>query len=218
MAEKVLKTRIRLRSGVTSALEASEEILLKGEIVIDTEANKMKCGDGLHRWSELPFMGADDAEIRNLIAEQEDNCYLLVAEGADTDTNKLATIAEPKKGDIAIVKRKIADTDKYTHTTYIYDTEWRAADGNYDASNVYFDNDLTYTAAIGVLAKPTSSATLPAKGKTVKEVISSILAKEDPAAVATQPSESIASSNLALSNSVLHDTQEALLIYDTAII
>lgn len=196
MAEKVLQTRIRLRSGVTSALEASEEILLKGEIVIDTEANKMKCGDGLHTWSELPFMGADDAEIRALIAEQEDNCYLLVAEVADTDTNKLATIADPKKGDIAIVKRMIADTGKYTHTTYIYDTEWRAADGNYDASNVYFDNDLTYTAAIGVLAKPASSATLPAKGKTVKEVISSILAKEDPAAVATQPSAAITSSNI----------------------
>ena len=51
-------------------------------------------------------------------------------------------------------------------------------DGNYDASNVYFDADLTYTAGIGVLAAPTGSATLAAKGKSVKEVLASILAKE----------------------------------------
>lgn len=83
-----------------------------------------------------------------------------------------------QQGDMAVVETVI-DKDKKSYTAYIYDDgAWKAMDGNYDASNVYFDADLTYTAGIGVLAAPTGSATLAAKGKSVKEVLASILAKE----------------------------------------
>lgn len=72
-----------------------------------------------------------------------------------------------------------ADGTKKSYTAYVYDEgAWKAMDGNYDAGNVYFGEDLTYTAGIGVLAAPTGSATLQAKGKSVKEVLASILAKE----------------------------------------
>ena len=70
------------------------------------------------------------------------------------------------------------DGSKKSYTAYIYDGAWKAMDGNYDASNVYFGEDLTYTVAIGTLAKPNGSGTLSAKGKSVKEVLASILAKE----------------------------------------
>lgn len=65
-------------------------------------------------------------------------------------------------------------------------------DGNYNAENVYFNDDLTYTKAIGELpAVPSSgSATLSAKDKNVKEVLASILAKKAQPSV-TQPSVSI---------------------------
>ena len=83
-----------------------------------------------------------------------------------------------QQGDMGVVETVI-DKDKKSYTAYIYDDgAWKAMDGNYDASNVYFDADLTYTAGIGVLAAPTGSATLAAKGKSVKEVLASILAKE----------------------------------------
>jgi hypothetical protein len=51
-------------------------------------------------------------------------------------------------------------------------------DGNYSAENVIFDSDLTYTKSIGVLADPGSAgkATLTAKGKSLEEVLKSILA------------------------------------------
>ncbi|WP_291627930.1 hypothetical protein [Clostridium sp.] len=55
-------------------------------------------------------------------------------------------------GDIAIVKSLIAD-NKYQYTAYVYDAKtkaWAAMDGNYNATNIYFDNDLTITANIGV--------------------------------------------------------------------
>ena len=52
-------------------------------------------------------------------------------------------------------------------------------DGNYNAENVYFAEDLTYTKQIGELpAVPASgAATLSAKGKNIKTVLSSILAQ-----------------------------------------
>ena len=89
------------------------------------------------------------------------------------------------------VVETVINGDKKSYTAYIYDDNvWKAMDGNYDASNVYFDTDLTYTAGIGVLAAPSGSATLAAKGKSVKEVLASILAKETNP-TATKPSVSI---------------------------
>lgn len=52
-------------------------------------------------------------------------------------------------------------------------------DGNYSAKNVYFNQDLTATASIGVVTIPTTgSATIPAAGKSLQDVLASILAKE----------------------------------------
>ena len=51
-------------------------------------------------------------------------------------------------------------------------------DGNYRADNVYFDDDITYTVAIGTLAKPSGSAKFSAKGKNVEQVLSSLMAQE----------------------------------------
>lgn len=102
--------------------------------------------------------------------------------GAQAQFTQAASVGElpsnAQQGDMGVVETVI-DKDKKSYTAYIYDDgAWKAMDGNYDASNVYFDADLTYTAGIGVLAAPTGSATLAAKGKSVKEVLASILAKE----------------------------------------
>ena len=51
-------------------------------------------------------------------------------------------------------------------------------DGNYRADNVYFDDDITYTVAIGTLAQPSGSAKFAAKGKNVEQVLSSLMAQE----------------------------------------
>lgn len=94
-------------------------------------------------------------------------------------------------GDIGIVKVLIVN-DKCEYTAYVYDGEnWAAMDGNYSAENVYFKNDLTYTADIGVLTVPASgSGELAAAGKSVKDVFASILAKEENPEV-TEPSLTI---------------------------
>ena len=115
----------------------------------------------------------------------------LGAQAKFTQANSVSELpAVAQQGDMGVVETVI-NGDKKSYTAYIYDDNvWKAMDGNYDASNVYFDTDLTYTAGIGVLAAPSGSATLAAKGKSVKEVLASILAKEAYPS-ATKPSVSI---------------------------
>lgn len=100
-------------------------------------------------------------------------------------------------GDILIIKNKIGnDTNKYQHTAYVfYNNEWTAMDGNYDAENVYFDEDLIVTTKVGTITSLTNGqATLAAKGKNLKQVLSSLLAKQAEPTV-TQPSATISLKN-----------------------
>ena len=105
--------------------------------------------------------------------------------GAQAQFTQAASVGElpsnAQQGDMGVVVSAIDGDDgsKKSYTAYVYDEgAWKAMDGNYDAGNVYFDADLTYTAAIGVLSAPAGSGTIQAKGKSVKEVLASILAKE----------------------------------------
>ena len=183
MAEKTLTTQIILRNGTTSEWKASEKILKKGEVGIDTVKNEIRIGDGINKWGDLKIAGGDQAAIEKLIKDAEDKVTVIPAENNVDDTTALAGIKGASQGDMAIIKRAIDDPAKsnshMSHTAYVYSgTEWCAMDGNYNADNVYFDDDITYTVAIGTLAKPSGSAKLDAKGKSVKQVFSSLMAQE----------------------------------------
>lgn len=193
---KTLSTQIILRNGTTSEWEASTKILKKGEVGIDTTKNEIRIGDGEHTWKDLKIAGADQAAIQALIDQAEDKVTVVQA-GDGTIDEALATIATPSQGDMAIIEQKFgdvarADGSRTSRTAYSYDgKKWCAMDGNYNAENVYFDGDLTYTAPIGVMTVPSSGAgTISAAGKNVKEVLASILAEEKNP-VTTQPSASV---------------------------
>lgn len=92
-----------------------------------------------------------------------------------------------KEGNIAIVKRLIVAADaereteaRYSYTAYAYNGEaWAAMDGNYNAENVYFNDDITFTANIGALtlASGKTKGTYESKGKSLEEVLKGIMAK-----------------------------------------
>ena len=196
MANKTLSTQIILRNGTTTEWEASSKILKKGEVGIDTTKNEIRIGDGEHTWKNLKIAGADQAAIQALIDQAEDKVTVVQA-GDGTIDEALATIAAPSQGDMAIIEQKFgdvarADGSRTSRTAYSYDgKKWCAMDGNYNAENVYFDSDLTYTAPIGVKTVPSSgSGTISAAGKNVKEVLASILAEEKNP-VTTQPAASV---------------------------
>ena len=63
-------------------------------------------------------------------------------------------------------------------------------DGNYNAENVYFDEDLLTTTAIGTITLKNGQATIPTAGKNLKEVFNTIFVKEKNPST-TQPSVSV---------------------------
>lgn len=162
-----LKTKILIRNDSTEKWEAVKDtaVLGKGEMGVEFSAagTKVKIGDGTSTWAQLPYFGGEEAHHYSVESDEALNAI---------PTEELAV------GDTAIVKKQITG-DKYSYTAYVWNgTAWSACDGNYNAENVYFAEDLTYTANIGVLTVPSSgSGEIAATGKNIKEVLASILAK-----------------------------------------
>lgn len=170
MPEKIIQSRIQFLNDTAEALAAQgESIPKKGEPVYENDTRKLKIGDGATKLADLKYFGGDSAKHFDVVptdGEEDVAAITRVVAGAEIHT-----------GDTAIVKREIT-TGKTSYTAYVYDGEWKAMDGNYRADNVYFDDDITYTVAIGTLAKPSGSAKFNAKGKNVEQVLSSLMAQE----------------------------------------
>lgn len=193
MAEtKTLNVRLQQRWATAAEWAASTLILLSGEMAIESDTGKFKFGDGEHTFSQIPnYAGIQQSDLDAI----EDTCHVVNSiEERDALTKK--------KGDIAVVKTLIGtDTDKYSMTAYMCSPDaegnlvWQALDGNYDASNVYFDSDLTYTTSVGALklGSGKNSDTYAAKGKSLEEVIKRIMA-ETIAPTISQPSYSMSAS------------------------
>lgn len=201
MAKKEIITQIMLRSDVESNWNQVAETFIpaRGEpcVTLDGEnKGQIKIGDGVTPWGQLSYSGISTEQIEALIAASADSVTVVPSSTGDDITDITAVILEPKKGDIAIVKKLITG-DKYSYTTYIYDgSKWEAADGNYDATNVYFAQDLVITANIGVQTIDASgSKTLETTGKNVKQVFDMIVAQEKNPTV-TQPTAQINSNNI----------------------
>ena len=178
MADKTLQTRIKLRTDILKNWESENPILLKGEPAVvllvgatDTDyvGAKLKIGDGEHKFSELKYVGGDDIQV-----------FESTTSIADAVNNKTVN-----HGDICILKTLIAE-DKYEYTAYIYnstsqaysESNWKAMDGNYSADNIYFDSDFTLAGDYSSIGNLKSGSTLSAKGKSLSEVMTSILTKQ----------------------------------------
>lgn len=188
MATTSFNTRIVLRNDSTAKwLENKDQVLLKGELGVEFEADgdvKIKIGDGAKTWEQLEYFGGASA------------AQVFQAESANA-AGDIAAItvavgdAKLQSGDFAIVSHDIDGTHK-SYTAYVYDGEsWKAMDGNYDASNVYFGDNITMAGSysqIGNLTKTQNgTATFNVKGKSVAEAFTQIFSKRLQPGTPTQP-------------------------------
>ena len=193
MPEKILKTRILLRNDETANwLKHQNTVLGQGEAGVEFLANgktKIKIGDGVKKWSELPYVDGED-----IVKEQ---IFQIEAQAEQEDLTAIANAvgdAVLQSGDIAIIKRVIA-SEKYEYTAYVYNgISWCAMDGNYNAENVYFDKDLVTTSAVGNITLTNGQATIAAAGKNLKQVFDTIFVKEKNPTI-TQPSVGVTLGN-----------------------
>lgn len=137
-----------MRQDTAENWESNNPILKGGELgfeIGETAADtKIKMGDGTTPWNDLDYMYNVEDILANI--PQGESVYTV----AD-----LAEIEAPVNGDMAIVTKTVSG-DKVSRTAYIYDgkvSDWAALDGNYNASNVYFDADFTITAPIGTVTQ-----------------------------------------------------------------
>ena len=186
-----LTTRIILRNDSTANWLANEnQVLLKGEVGIEFLANgkvKMKIGDGTSPWKSLAYFGGDEGHVfeATVSAGANHNSAITTAVGTTSVS----------KGDVSIIKEEIIDTSNealkakldagtieqvYQYTAYVYNgTAWVAMDGNYNAENVYFDEDFTFTTKIGTVQTLTNGSTkVEAAGKNLKQFLAGLFAKE----------------------------------------
>lgn len=182
MTTKTLKTTIIMRNDTAENWSTKHPILAKGEFGVENDTNKFKIGDGVTAWDELGYAGADETQINSLIAAAEDNFTEVVPNDSETDAQAIArVITAPSKGDITVVKRTFGG-DKQSYTGYVYNgTAWGAMDGNYNANNVYLDDDIkmagNYTQVGNLTKTQNGTATFATKGKSIAEALTDIFSK-----------------------------------------
>lgn len=190
-----LNTRIIMRNDTAENWTTKNPTLSKGEFGVENDTNKFKIGDGATAWADLDYAGADESVIKSIINENRDACsYVDLTDGQD-DAAGLATITAPKQGDTAIVRKAIDDTHK-SYTAYVYNgTAWAAMDGNYNASNVYLDADITmagnYTQVGNLTKTQNGTKTFATKGKSVAEAFTEIFSKRLQPTITANPEVSL---------------------------
>lgn len=184
-----LNTKIVLRNDTAANWELHNPQLLAGETGVETDTGYFKIGDGEHQWNDLAY--ANKFESTPTAAH-----YEAIATEEQSDEQAIAAAlqaagAEAKLDDVAVVKRLI-NGDKYQHTAYVFNgTGWAAMDGNYNAENVYFDENITITTAVGNIGLTNGSGEIPAAGKNLKQVFEALWTKENYNPSVTNPSISL---------------------------
>lgn len=146
--------------------------MLKGEPGIEFLKDgsiRMKIGDGVSPWKSL----------RYACGSQQKTFQIKVPYG----TEHLTAIEREingfciSSGDVAVVKENL--DNKYFYTAYVYDgVKWLATSGNYNAKNIYFDENLVFTKSLGAIEVPEGqSVTVPTKGKSFFDLIQLITRK-----------------------------------------
>lgn len=112
------------------------------------------------------------------------NHFILTIENINASTHsdliqETVDNIDNQSGDIIIIKDKI-NNNKWQYTAYVFDNnKWYAMDGNYNAENVYFKEDLITTTEIGNISLFNGKGVIAAAGKNLKEVFETIFVKEE---------------------------------------
>jgi hypothetical protein len=146
----------RLISGGDVVLTSASLSDLADVIVDETKANSFLVQNAEGKWDNVSLEDVA-ALIKEAMGEIAAPANVFQVTKEETDADDIAAIgrvsadATLAAGDIAIVKKLIVAADaergteaRYEYTAYVYNSEsqWAAMDGNYNAENVYFNDDL----------------------------------------------------------------------------
>lgn len=158
----------------------------KSDSSVEAKEPSIVVGDGIHTIEELKKIGSsalDDA--KNYADSLHPNVFL----GEDISIDEL-NAPNKKDGDFAIISNKISE-NHISYTAYIYNNnKWQALDGNYNAENVYFADNMMVTTNIGYIDISNGRGTIPSKDKNLMEVFEAMFVMEEKP-TKTDPSVSV---------------------------
>lgn len=78
MATKIrhVKAIIQLRRGTEEEWGRKDPVLHLGEPALSTDVYSLKIGDGIHRWSELDYLGISEIEIQRILEDYATKEYV----------------------------------------------------------------------------------------------------------------------------------------------
>ena len=173
----------RLISGGDVIRESTNLDDLKDVVATGAATNSFLVRDG-DKWVAKSLDDVIDLILGN-VTLSDTKVYQVVLEIDEAHQDAIARVVGgelPNPGDIAIVKDEFV-SGKIEHTAYVYDKDiesWVAMDGNYNANNVYFDEDFVFTKSVGTVAIPSSgNIKVDAAGKNLKEFFAALFAAEE---------------------------------------
>lgn len=143
------------------------------------------------------FLRSDGTWAEIVVASEALVLQTIVASGESREA-AIARVISGKtinKGDVVVLKELIAG-EHYQYIAYTYNGEaWVAMDGNYDANNIYFNNDLVLTYTFGRYAPDSSGKVIvPAKGINLQALLEDAYSLETKTGLKTaNPTASITS-------------------------
>ena len=76
---------LRIRRGTTAQWAASTKVMKLGELGIDTTLNKIKTGNGIAVWNNLPYINVLPQEFADAIASIDNTLCLLYTSPSPRD-------------------------------------------------------------------------------------------------------------------------------------
>lgn len=225
MSTKLVNHIYKLKRGTEEAIHKLNPTLGAGEPIVvfcNDGAVRLKIGDGKTAYVDLKFLNQEnDESLRALLTEVAtlrkeidnagDSVFLLskVAVNAIDDKSlsdritkailKRAPMDIISEGNIAIISGESDIIGAPSETvSYVYTgTYWEPITSTPSINDIVFDEDLIYTESIGSLEPPTGNGygVLNTTGKTIKEVLNSILVKRKSPSK-TNPSMALSVTNI----------------------
>lgn len=94
MAEKVIKTIFQLKRGKAAAWASANPLLRVGEPGFETDTGKLKIGDGVTSYNDLPYL--TDAEVKRIEGLEASVTELQGLIGNETDKSGLYGLIDEK--------------------------------------------------------------------------------------------------------------------------
>ena len=189
-----INTRVVLRNDIHDNWELIKDnrdlALLEGEMGVETDTGLFKIGKKIEVNGEMVLATWAELEYANEVDLSDVTNQVQVVDGTVNDLQAGKVV-----GDMAIVRSVINGNIK-SHTAYVWNgTAWAAMDGNYNASNVYYDKNIQVTQSVGnVTTSNNAPVDLEFAGKNMEQIWQYLYATEDKSLSITQPSYSLSSS------------------------